>query len=115
MSDRGVLLLEVIVALILVGTTGLGMVAVLREAEGLDRRWRQHEEQLALAADLLTSLVLLDRRNLDRRIGRQEYGQLVASVQRPEPALYRLSVAPANSPDRELLVTVVFRPRRGES
>jgi hypothetical protein len=38
-------------------------------------------------------------------------GELLVSVDRPEPALYRIAVAAAQAPEQELLATVVFRAR----
>lgn len=58
---------------------------------------------------LLAALTLLDRADLDRRIGTRVIGPYVIDVERPERALYRLSIGRQETRDVEDLVTVVYR------
>jgi len=102
-------LLEVLTALVILGTAGSSLVALQAEAVRAETRAEEEERLLDRARWLLTGLTLLNRQGLDLRLGSHEAEGLVVSVQRPEPTLYRLSVQDSNL--REIvLVTVVYRP-----
>ena len=58
---------DLLVALMLVGVAGLGMLSALRDTDAIGRRWMEHEARVAAASDLMTRLVLLERPQLDRR------------------------------------------------
>jgi hypothetical protein len=58
---------------------------------------------------VLAALTLLNRNELDQRIGRRQIGEFIADVQRPEPTLYRIALLQKDSPHVEDLVTVVYR------
>jgi hypothetical protein len=98
------------VALAILGTAGLSLTAVLHEAAQAQAAAREAEATLDAADRVLTAMTLLNRTDLDRRIGRHPVGEFVAEVERPERNLYRLAVALAANPERVLLVTVVHRP-----
>ena len=109
--DRsGVVLLEVMVALAILVTAGLSLVAVAAESLGALKQSTVREAELREASRLLTAGALLSRRDLDLRLGDHAVGEFVMRVQRPEPALYRISVAATGHPDADLLATIVFRP-----
>jgi hypothetical protein len=108
-AERGVALLEVLVALTLLAWGGVSLLAVLAALTGDLHRRRVVERQIEVADRVLAAAALLDRRDLDRRIGTQLVGGLLLRVQRPEPRLYRLSVADTLSAGVDLLATVVFR------
>lgn len=108
-SERGVTLLEVMVALTLLLWGAVPLLTLLRDVASSDRRQQQREAEMDAAAQLLTVTALMTRRDLDRRLGSHQVGTFLATVQRPEPRLYRLSVASADAPDVDLVVTVVYR------
>ena len=111
-GDRGVALLEVLVALVILAMAGVELAELV--GSGLQAEWdaRQRETRLATEERLLSALTLLNRRELDQRIGRREIGEFIVDVQRPEPMLYRIALLQQQSPQVEDLVTVVHR--RGE-
>ncbi|HEU4700013.1 MAG TPA: hypothetical protein VFS40_12595 [Gemmatimonadales bacterium] len=109
-TRRGFLLLEVLVALMILATAGLLLVRVVVAAQRSTDTLGSTEREAREAARVLTAMTLLTRTDLDRRLGRHPVRDFVVTVQRPEPALYRIGVAAAAAPERELLVTVVWRP-----
>ena len=107
---RGAVLLEALVALTVLGLVGSGVVSLLAASVRAEQRVAAAEHTLEAADRVLTAMSLLDRRELDRRLGAREVGEFLAVVTRPEATLYRLSIADRALPDAELLVTVVYRP-----
>lgn len=110
-TKKGASLLEAIVALALLAGAGTSLVAAL--AASIRSQTELHRREMALrsAHRVLTAMSLLTRDELDQRIGRHPVGEFIAEVQRPEPTLYRLSIAEAQAPEVEALVTVVYHPR----
>jgi len=106
---RGVALLEVLVALVILTTAGVSLVGLV----GAGLRWeydaRERERVLADEERLLAALTLLKRNEFDRRMGRHVVGTFVVDVQRPEPTLYRSEIEQTVSAQVEDLVTVVYR------
>lgn len=109
-NDRGVALLEVLVALVILATAGVGLVEMVGAGLRAERDALQRETILATEERVLSALTLLNRRELDQRIGRREIGEFIVDVQRPEPTLYRIALVQQQSPAVEDLVTVVYRP-----
>jgi type II secretory pathway pseudopilin PulG len=109
-SERGIALLEVIIALTLLTVSGLSMIAVIASGLETQRQVRTHEHELQAASRVLSAYALLTRDDLDLRLGRRAEGEFQVGLQRPEPALYRVGISPGDAPDLELLVTVLYRP-----
>lgn len=107
---RGVALLEVLVAMTILSTTGLALTTVLRQAAGAQVELASAERQLDTADRVLAAMTLLTAKDLDQRIGSRTVGEFVTSVDRPEAGLYRIALADTGHPDRTLLATVVYRP-----
>ena len=112
-DNRGVALLDVLVALLILATSGVAMVEVIASGLRGERDARMREQTLAAEERVLAALTLLDRRELDQRIGRHPLGEFIVDVQRPEPTLYRIAVLQDQSPQVEDLVTVVYRAQVG--
>jgi type II secretory pathway component PulJ len=108
-SDRGVALLEVLIALVILATAGLSLVGLLGAGLRWEREARERERTLANEDRVLVAMTLLKRADLDRRIGRHDVGEFVVDVQRPERTLYRIAMAQTSSPHVKDLVTVVYR------
>jgi hypothetical protein len=110
-ARSGVALLEVLVALAVLTAVGLPLTALagaaLREQGALTGR----DETLTRAESAMITTVLLSRIELDQRLGHHEVEGFAVDIQRPEPELYRIGIAERSMADRELLVTVVYRPR----
>ena len=108
-NDRGAVLLEVLAALVILATAGMGLVALVSAGLRGERDARDREQVLAKEERLLGALTLLRRSELDQRLGRRQIGDILVDIQRPEPALYRIALLLQSSPDVEDLVTVVYR------
>lgn len=108
-NERGVVLLEVLVAVVILATAGIGLVELVGAGLRAERDARVRESTLATEERLLAALTLLKRTELDQRIGRRPIGEFVVDVQRPEKTLYRIAVLQEQSPQVEDLVTVVYR------
>jgi type II secretory pathway pseudopilin PulG len=108
-AERGAALLEVLVALAILSGAGVAVVGLLGAGLRAQHEAREREQRLAAAERVLTSMTLLTRSDLDRRLGRHPIGEFVVDVQRPEPTLYRVAIAEAASAHVEELVPVVYR------
>ncbi len=108
-NNRGVVLLEVLVAVVVLATAGIGLVELVGSGLRAERDARRREGTLATEERLLSALTLLNRKELDQRIGRRQIGEFIVDVQRPERTLYRIALLQETSPQVEDLVTVVYR------
>ena len=111
-SERGVVLLEVLIALTILALAGIGMMETVGAGLRAERDARARETILATEERLLAALTLLNRTELDQRIGRRRIGEFVVDIQRPERTLYRVALMQNESPQVEDLVTVVYRSDR---
>ena len=109
-AERGAVLLEVVIALTILLAAGVSLVSLLAASLASEAALARREVEVHDLDRLLAAMSLLTRADLDRRLGRHPVGPLVAEVQRPEPALYRLAVS---RPGVEALVTVVYCPDPG--
>jgi type II secretory pathway pseudopilin PulG len=107
--ERGVALIEVLVALVILATAGIALVELVGAGLRAERDAREREGTLAAQQRVLAAFTLLKREELDQRIGRRALGEFVVDIQRPERTLYRIAVLQARSPQVEDLVTVVYR------
>ncbi len=108
-SERGVVLLEVLIAVVILATAGIGLVELVGSGLRAERDARLRENTLATEERLLSALTLLTRKELDQRIGRRHVGEFIVDVQRPERTLYRIALLDEQSSQVEDLVTVVYR------
>ena len=108
-AERGIALLETLVALTILAAAGIALVELMTNGIRAERAAQERERMLAVEERVLTALTLLRRDELDRRLGRHEIGDVIADIERPERALYRIAVLQKSSPQMEDLVTVVYR------
>ncbi len=108
-SNRGIALLEMLVALAILSGAGLALLDLVTGGLGAERDARERERVLAVEERVLTALTLLKRDEFDRRLGRHPIGELVVEIERPERTLYRIAIAQERSLEVEDLVTVVYR------
>jgi hypothetical protein len=102
-------LLEVLAALVILGTAGIALVELVGAGLSGERIARERERTLANEERLLAALTLLRRNELDQRIGRRQIGEFLVDIQRPARTLYRIALLHQQSPQVEDLVTVVYR------
>src|SRR5437773_6232947 len=74
-SDRGIALLETLVALAILSGAGLALLDLVTGGLRAERDARERERVLAVEERLLASLTLLKRGELDRRLGRHLIGE----------------------------------------
>lgn len=108
-TERGVALLEVLVAVAILSGAGIALLELVTGGLRAERVARERERVLTVEERVLSALTLLKREELDRRLGRHPIGELIADIERPEPTLYRIALLQALSPHVEDLVTVVYR------
>jgi type II secretory pathway pseudopilin PulG len=108
-GNRGIALLEVLVALAIMSGAGFALLDLVTAGLRAERDARERERVLTVEDRVLTALTLLKREEFDRRLGRHPIGELIADIERPERTLYRIALAQHQSPDVEDLVTVVYR------
>ncbi len=108
-AERGVALLETLVALAIVSGAGLALLDLVTGGLRAEREARERERVVAVEERVLTALTLLRRDELDRRLGPHPIGELIADIERPERTLYRIALVQPQSPQVEDLVAVVYR------
>jgi type II secretory pathway pseudopilin PulG len=109
-GKAGSTLLESIVALAILAGAGTSLVGALAASIRSEHELQRREITVRAAHRVLTAMSLLTREELEQRIGRHRVGEFLAQVERPEPTLYRISIAEPQAPEVENLVTVVYRP-----
>lgn len=108
-NERGMTLVEVLVALVILTVSMTAMLHAVSTAMWQQATTRDREELLARAGRVMSAYALMSRAELDQRIGQQPVRGFRVRVQRPRSQLYRLSLTDSLYPDQELLVTLVFR------
>lgn len=113
MNRRGVVLIEVLVAVAILGTAALSFMSFLVTTQ--EMQYRQHERLLeeGQAERLLIANALLTRVELEQRLGVREAGAFLVWIDRPEPSLFRIGISTASAPEREILSTLVYRREQG--
>lgn len=108
-NKRGIALLEVLLAMAILGIVSTAVLTEVQAAHaGLERAITE-EQRLERMNRILTVTVLMRREELDRRIGTHQAGDALVRVSRPQRGLYRISVAELDAPAVETLVTVIHR------
>lgn len=107
-ARRGAALLEVIVGLAILATSGTALVAAVGDALERERDMLQREQELIAMERVLAATSLLTRQELDQRLGDRRVGEFVVAVARPSPELFTIGIRPASRAEA-LLVTLVYR------
>lgn len=108
-AERGFAVLEVVAALAILALSGVALVELASGGTRALTAAGERERELADQDRLLTAYALLDRNDLDLRLGGRDVGDYRVVVERPEPALYRVAISRRASADVEDLVTVLHR------
>ena len=108
-SRPGVTLLEVVIAIAIIGIAGIGAVTLVAESWRAVGTTREVERSLRDASAFLEAVALWPREDLDRHLGARAQGPWTMHVDRAAPTLYTVALADsAGGPP--LVVTVLFRP-----
>ncbi len=114
-ASRGVVLIEVLAATLILATAGIGLMELVAGGLRAIRAAVVREHELADEERLLTAYALLDRADLERDIGPVRVGPYVVTIERPERSLYRVALGRVETRGVEDLVTVVYRPEAGDA
>ena len=107
-APQGVVLLEVLVALVLLGVTGAAVAAMATGSSDAVRRARRSDAEVSAASAFLDNVVLWTVDDLDRHLGTHAQGDWRLEVQRPVATLYTVSLFDSTG-TRLLLRTAVYR------
>lgn len=107
-AEAGSALLEVIVALAILGTAGVAIVAQVRESMGVTARTGRAESEVAEASEFLEAVALWPRADLDRHLGDRRNGPWRLAIFRPTDAVYEVTVRDS-SDSRTLVATTLYR------
>lgn len=105
-NERGAVLLDVLVGVLLLATAGVALVELAGGALRAAGDSTVREHRLRDIERLVAAHTLLTRPELDRRLGDRTVGPYVVNIQRPERELFRIQI--------DELVTVVHRPRAAD-
>ena len=108
-ASRGVALLEALIALLVLGTAGAVVSALVIESGSAVERARHAEAELRRANGFFALVTLWPRADLDRHLGERGQGPWRLRVERVSPSLYALTLSDSTGV-RALLHTVVYRP-----
>ena len=103
------MLLEVMVAMVILGVAGTASVLGAREALSAVERARTLDAEMRSAAALMSAATLWTREDLDRHLGFREQGPWLLWVGRPEPDLYEVAVTDTTAARNPVLRTFLFR------
>jgi hypothetical protein len=102
-------LLDVVIALVVLGLGGVAMVTLLGQTAQSVRTVRNTERDVRRASDELGRLVVFDRARLLAMVGRSTSHGWSIEVLQPAPDLFDVSIAESDT-SVVLLRTSVYRP-----
>ena len=105
-TNRGFVLLEVLVALLILGTGATTIVGCLLEISRTESSSSDAERSVRDASRMLAALSLLSRGDLEERLGRRRAGDLEVTITRSTAGLYEIIVMSPGG----VLETRVYRP-----
>jgi hypothetical protein len=101
-------LIEAIIALTILTTAALSLVALAAQGSRTIVQARDAETELRRASAFMDVVTLWTRADLDRRLGTRDQGRWKLRIDRPVPTLYEISLLDSTE-TRELLRTSVYR------
>jgi type II secretory pathway pseudopilin PulG len=107
-GESGTTLLEVIVALAILGGAGLVLTAEVRQSLAATMRIQAAERDVVEASAFLEAVALWPRGDLDRHLGNRRNGPWRLLVLRSSEALYEVSVRDS-ADTRTLVGTTLYR------
>lgn len=108
-SERGVSLLEVMVALAILSIAGTSFMVYLAQSYRALHSAERREAVLNSAAVFLDAVSLWPREDLDRRLGSRRNGAWRLDIQRTAPYFYQVWLFDSTGTDL-LLSTALYRP-----
>ena len=105
----GVVLLEVLIALAILGATGGAVAAMATQSADAVRRAHRNDDEVRRASNFLESVALWTREDLDRHLGDHGQGTWRLEVQHPAATLYTVRLTDSTG-SVSLLHTALHRP-----
>ena len=106
-ARAGSALLDVVVSLVVLGLSGVGLIALLGQTAHSVRHVRDTERDVRRASDQLARLVVTDRARLLSMVGQTvSHGWIVTIIQ-SSPDLFDVVIADTTAP---VLRTTLYRP-----
>lgn len=108
-SRDGMTLLEVIVALALVGAVAGSVLGLATQSWHAVRSARDADRSLVDASAFMHAVALWPREDLDRHLGDRRQAPWRLRIDRPSPTLYTVALTDSSG-TRTLLATSLYRP-----
>ena len=108
-SKSGMLLLEVLLGIAILGIAGVGLIMLLTQTVETVRHGRDTERRVMSASHLFNRATLYNTPELDARIGRQRIGEWNLEIVMAQMQLYSLAVLDTTT-GVVVLHTTVYRP-----
>lgn len=108
-SRRGMVLLEVLVALVLLSLGAVSLVSLASASLRAVARAETAGDETARASAFLDAVALWPRADLDRHLGEHAEGAWRMVIERPDPTLYTVTLSDTSGA-RVLLATALYRP-----
>lgn len=102
-------LLEVLIALAILGSGGVAIVALAGQSWNAVRSAEEADQSMREAAAFIEAVALWPREDLDQRLGERVQHPWRMRIDRPHPALYAVTLTDSSGRDT-LLTTSIFRP-----
>jgi type II secretory pathway pseudopilin PulG len=109
-AESGAALLEAIVALAILGGTGVTLVGQVRQTYEAVRRADAAERRFVEASEFLDAVALWPREDLDRRLGDRRNGPWRLEITRVLEAIYEVAVRDSTGRHTLAATTVYRRP-----
>ncbi len=106
---RGAALLEALIALVILTSTGAMVTTLAVECGQVVQRTRLAETELRRADAFFSLVALWPREDLDRHFGEHEQGSWRLRVERPGSTIYTITLTDSLG-KRVLLRTLLYRP-----
>jgi type II secretory pathway pseudopilin PulG len=106
---QGVVLLEALIAMALIGVVGAAVAALAIQAGDAIHRANRNDRELRRASNFLESVSLWTREDLDRHLGSRLQGSWRLDVEHPFATCYSVTLSDSNGTST-LLRTTLYRP-----
>lgn len=108
-SRRGMTLLEVLIALAILGSTAMAVIGLASQSWRAVASAEAADRSLLDASAFLDAVALWPREDLDQRLGERVQHPWRLRIDRPLPSLYVITLGDSSG-TATLLVTSLFRP-----
>jgi hypothetical protein len=103
-----VAILDVVVALTILGLSGVGLITLLGQTEHSVRQIRDTERAVRRASDEMGRFVVYDRTQLIAMVGHSAIDSWVVEISQPAADLFDVAIAPSDT-EPVILRTTLYR------